>query len=130
MAGFRQLEQSVLLGTQSFWEGVDVRGAGLQLLIIDKLPFPSPGDPLFEGQSRRLKEEGGNPFRDLALPRTAMSLKQGFGRLIREASDAGLFVLGDSRVLKRSYGGYIRSNLPVVHWCDSAVEARAWLGEL
>ncbi len=130
IAGFRRQEQSVLLGTQSFWEGVDVRGADLRLLIIDKLPFPSPGDPLYEGQSRKLRQEGGNPFRDLALPRTVMNLRQGFGRLIREASDSGLFVLGDPRVVKRPYGGYVISNLPVTHWCESRDEARDWLREL
>lgn len=127
---FYRRPQSILLGTQSFWEGVDVRGSEMKLLIIDKLPFPSPGDPLFEGQSRRLRHEGGNPFKDLALPRTVMSLKQGFGRLIRESSDSGLFVLGDPRVSKRSYGGYIRSNLPVVHWCETSDEARLWLSGL
>ncbi len=130
IADFHRLPQCILLGTQSFWEGVDVRGSDMKLLIIDKLPFPSPGDPLFEGQSRRLRNEGGNPFKELALPRTVMSLKQGFGRLIRESSDSGLFVLGDPRVRRRSYGGYIRSNLPVVHWCESADEARLWLSEL
>ena len=130
IAAFRQQERSVLLGTQSFWEGVDVKGADLRLLIIDKLPFPSPGDPLFEGQSRMLAEEGGNPFRELALPRTVMSLKQGFGRLIREESDQGLFVLGDPRVMRRSYGGYIKTNLPDMHWCTSPDEALQWLRTL
>lgn len=130
ITSFKNQPRSILLGTQSFWEGVDVRGADLRLLIIDKLPFPSPADPLFDGQSKRLREEGGNPFRDLALPRTVMSLKQGFGRLMREASDKGLFVLGDPRVLKKSYGRYIRSNLPEMYWCDSYDEARGWLREL
>ena len=127
---FKDSPRSVLLGTQSFWEGVDVRGAGLQLLIIDKLPFPNPSDPIYNAQSMSIRSNGGNSFTELALPKTVLSLKQGFGRLMRETSDAGLFVLGDSRMSNRSYRKYIISNLPEMVWLDKQEDALAWMLKL
>lgn len=130
LAAFRQTSGSVLLATQSFWEGVDVRGAELKLLIIDKLPFPSPGDPLYEARAEALQNQGGNSFKELALPKTVLSLKQGFGRLIREETDRGLFVLGDSRMKNRSYKNYVKNNLPEMQWLEQPEEAIKWLRKL
>jgi ATP-dependent DNA helicase DinG len=130
LAEFRRLEGSVLLATQSFWEGVDVRGSGLRLLVIDKLPFPNPGDPVFDAQADVLRSNGLNPFVELALPRTVLSLKQGFGRLMRQEGDMGLFVLGDSRMHTRSYQSYVRGNLPEMQWLGNNEEAIEWLREI
>ena len=130
LAEFKDSPRSVLLGTQSFWEGVDVRGAGLKLLIIDKLPFPNPSDPIYNAQSIAIRSLGGNGFKELALPKTVLSLKQGFGRLMREASDTGLFVLGDARMSNRSYREYIINNLPEMVWLDRQEDALAWMRKL
>nr|MCS5584892.1 ATP-dependent DNA helicase [Pseudomonadales bacterium] len=127
---FKESPRSVLLGTQSFWEGVDVRGAGLKLLIIDKLPFPNPSDPIYNAQSILIRSNGGNGFTELALPKTVLSLKQGFGRLMREASDMGLFVLGDARISSRSYRKYVINNLPEMVWLDKHEDAVAWMRKL
>jgi ATP-dependent DNA helicase DinG len=130
LAEFKDSPCTVLLGTQSFWEGVDVRGAGLKLLIIDKLPFPNPSDPIYNAQSMVIGSNGGNGFTELALPKTVLSLKQGFGRLMREATDMGLFVLGDSRMNSRSYREYIVNNLPEMIWLDEQEDAVAWMRKL
>jgi ATP-dependent DNA helicase DinG len=130
LAAFKRTSGSVLLATQSFWEGVDVRGAELKLLIIDKLPFPSPGDPLYEARAEAIRNQGGNSFKQLALPKTVLSLKQGFGRLIREETDRGLFVLGDSRMKTRSYKNYVKNNLPEMQWLEQSEEAIKWLRKL
>jgi ATP-dependent DNA helicase DinG len=127
LAEFKDSPRSILLGTQSFWEGVDVRGAGLKLLIIDKLPFPNPSDPIYNAQSMAIRSNGGNGFTELALPKTVLSLKQGFGRLMRESSDTGLFVLGDSRMSNGSYRQYIINNLPEMVWLDKQEDALAWM---
>jgi ATP-dependent DNA helicase DinG len=130
LAEFKESPRSVLLGTQSFWEGVDVRSAGLKLLIIDKLPFPNPSDPIYNAQSMKIRSNGGNGFTELALPKTVLALKQGFGRLMREASDMGLFVLGDSRIHSRSYRKYVTNNLPEMVWLDNQEDAVAWMRKL
>ena len=127
---FTEQPGSILLATQSFWEGVDFKGADLHLLIIDKLPFPNPADPIYEAEARRLSTEGGNSFVELALPRMIFSLRQGFGRLIRQESDRGLFVLGDSRLLKREYGHFVLGNLPDIQWLESLEDASTWLRTL
>ena len=130
MTAFRERRGSVLLATQSFWEGVDVSGADLKLLIIDKLPFPNPSDPLFAAQSLALQQSGGNSFSELALPKTILSLKQGFGRLIRSETDMGVFVLGDSRILQRSYGSFVKKNLPAIQWQNNRNDVLRWLENL
>jgi ATP-dependent DNA helicase DinG len=109
---FRRLGNAVLLGTASFWEGVDVRGEALSCVIIDKLPFASPGDPVLAARIDALRREGGNPFRDLQLPQAVLTLKQGAGRLIRDASDRGVLVVCDPRLLGRSYGRAFLDSLP------------------
>ncbi|MGE0098643.1 MAG: ATP-dependent DNA helicase [Hydrogenophaga sp.] len=107
-------EPSVLVASASFWEGVDLPGDALQLLVIDKLPFPPPDDPLMEARARQLAARGLNAFTDGFLPEAAMALKQGAGRLIRAESDRGVLVIGDRRLLSRSYGNRLLAALPVM----------------
>jgi ATP-dependent DNA helicase DinG len=102
----------VLLGTSSFWEGVDVRGDALSCVIIDKLPFAAPSDPILQARVDALKRRGANPFRDLQLPQAVIALKQGAGRLIRDAADRGVLVVCDPRLLRRSYGHAFLNSLP------------------
>ncbi len=102
----------VLVASASFWEGFDVPGEALQLVVIDKLPFPPPGDPLFEARSQRITREGGSSFADHALPEAAVTLKQGAGRLIRSESDHGILVVCDSRLSSMSYGRRLVRGLP------------------
>lgn len=109
---FRELGNAVLLGTSSFWEGVDVRGEALSCVIIDKLPFASPGDPILQARADALRRRGGNPFRDYQLPQAVIALKQGAGRLIRDATDRGVLVVCDPRLLGRGYGHAFLKSLP------------------
>jgi ATP-dependent DNA helicase DinG len=101
---FRDDGNSVLLGTGSFWEGVDVRGSALTVVAIDKLPFASPGDPLMMARLEYIRRQGGNGFTDHQLPLAVLSLKQGAGRLLRDESDYGVIVLCDPRISTKSYG--------------------------
>lgn len=101
---FRDSGDAVLLGTGSFWEGVDVRGQALSVVAIDKLPFASPGDPLMMARLEHIRRQGGNGFMDHQLPLAALSLKQGAGRLLRDQSDYGVIVLCDPRVTTKRYG--------------------------
>jgi ATP-dependent DNA helicase DinG len=109
---FRELGNAVLLGTSSFWEGVDVRGAALSCVIIDKLPFASPGDPVLQARIDALKARGGNPFVEEQLPHAVITLKQGVGRLIRDVSDRGVLVVCDTRLVTKSYGKVFVNSLP------------------
>jgi len=109
---FRALGNAVLLGTASFWEGVDVRGEALSCVIIDKLPFASPGDPVLAARIDALRRNGGNPFWDFQLPQAVITLKQGAGRLIRDGADRGVLVVCDPRLLSRSYGHAFLDSLP------------------
>ncbi len=102
----------VLVASASFWEGFDVPGQALQLVVIDKLPFPPPGDPLFEARSQRITREGRSAFADHALPEAAVTLKQGAGRLIRSETDRGILVVCDSRLSSMSYGRRLVQGLP------------------
>jgi ATP-dependent DNA helicase DinG len=109
---FRELGNAVLLGTSSFWEGVDVRGEALSCVIIDKLPFASPGDPVLQARIDALRERGGNPFMDEQLPHAVITLKQGVGRLIRDVNDRGVLVICDPRLLSKRYGRVFLNSLP------------------
>lgn len=109
---FRELGNAVLLGTSSFWEGVDVRGEALSCVIIDKLPFASPGDPVWQARIDAMKERGGNPFMDEQLPHAVIMLKQGVGRLIRDVNDRGVLVICDPRLLGKRYGRVFLNSLP------------------
>jgi ATP-dependent DNA helicase DinG len=115
-------EPSVLIASASFWEGVDLPGEVLQLLVIDKLPFPPPDDPLMEARARRLEARGLSAFSDGFLPETAMALKQGAGRLIRSESDRGVLVIGDRRLLSRSYGMTLLAALPDMRRLEDETE--------
>ncbi len=127
---FGRIPKCVLLGTQSFWEGVDVRGADLSLLIIDKLPFTQPDEPLTRARIRAAEAQGKNGFMAVQVPEAAINLRQGFGRLIRDETDTGLFVLGDNRVLTRQYGKMLLSSLPTMEWLSSSSAALAYLESL
>ncbi|HEY5682435.1 MAG TPA: ATP-dependent DNA helicase [Sulfuricaulis sp.] len=109
---FRMLGNAVLLGTSSFWEGVDVRGEALSCVIIDKLPFASPDDPVLQARAKALEESGRSPFNDYQLPEAVIALKQGVGRLIRDENDCGVLVLCDPRLLTKGYGKIFLASLP------------------
>ncbi len=110
---------AVLVGAGSFWEGVDLPGDALQLLVIDKLPFAPPDDPLARARAQRLEAEGRNAFRDHALPEAAVALQQGAGRLIRHEADRGVLVVCDSRLRTMGYGKRLRAALPPMQWLAS-----------
>ncbi len=122
--------RSVLVGSQSFWEGIDVPGDALQCVLIDKLPFPPPNDPLVEARVKRLESEGRNPFADYFVAEAAVSLKQGAGRLIRSENDRGLLVVCDPRMAGMNYGKRLREALPPMRLVTTEAEALAWLAEL
>lgn len=109
---FRGSGEGILLGTASFWEGVDVIGEALSLVVIDKLPFAAPDDPVIEARSASLRRAGGNPFLQLYLPQAVISLKQGAGRLIRDTHDRGALVVCDPRIRTKSYGRAFLESLP------------------
>ncbi len=112
LEGFRQDERSVLFGTSSFWQGVDVRGRGLRNVIITRLPFDPPDRPIVQARTDFIRERGGNPFMEDALPRAIIRFKQGFGRLIRSASDSGRVVVLDPRIRTKFYGRRFLEALP------------------
>ena len=109
---FVETPNSVLLGTQSFWEGVDIRGDTLSLVLIDKLPFTPPSDPLLLARAEAVRSDGGDPFASVQLPAAVIGLKQGVGRLIRDASDRGVVVVCDPRLGSRGYGRVFLDSLP------------------
>jgi ATP-dependent DNA helicase DinG len=109
---FRALGNAVLVGSASFWEGVDVRGEALSLVVIDKLPFAPPDDPVLAARLESLERNGGNPFLDYQLPQAAIALKQGAGRLIRDEADRGVLVICDPRLVAKAYGRRILASLP------------------
>jgi ATP-dependent DNA helicase DinG len=109
---FRQLGNAVLLGTSSFWEGVDVRGKLLSCVIIDKLPFVSPDDALYKARAANAERQGLDPFATISLPQAVISLKQGVGRLIRDEKDRGVLILCDNRIVNRAYGQAFINSLP------------------
>jgi ATP-dependent DNA helicase DinG len=111
---FKQHGNAVLLGTNSFWEGVDVRGEALSCVIIDKIPFASPGDPVLQARIDTLKERGGSPFSSIQIPSAVIQLKQGIGRLIRDPNDYGVLVLCDPRFLTKPYGKVFLRSLPAM----------------
>ena len=119
---FRESGNGVLLGTSSFWGGVDVIGGALSLVVIDKLPFAAPDDPVMEARSEVLRQEGGNSFMQLYLPAAVIALKQGAGRLIRDVNDRGVLVICDPRVKTRAYGAAFLDSLPPMKQTRDLIE--------
>jgi len=109
---FRDTPNAILVGSQSFWEGVDVKGEALSLVVIDKLPFSPPDDPVLAARIEQIAKAGGNPFMDYQVPRAVISLKQGAGRLIRDESDRGVLMICDPRLISKPYGKRIWRALP------------------
>jgi ATP-dependent DNA helicase DinG len=109
---FRETPHAVLFGTSSFWQGVDVQGEQLSCVIIDRLPFAVPTDPVIAARADAITQSGGNAFYEYQIPQAALALKQGFGRLIRATSDRGVLALLDNRIIKLSYGKIFFDSLP------------------
>jgi ATP-dependent DNA helicase DinG len=120
----------VLVGSQSFWEGIDVPGEALQCVLIDKLPFPPPNDPLVEARVRQLKSQGRDAFNDYFVAEAAISLKQGAGRLIRTETDHGLLVICDTRLRQARYGARLMRALPPMQPLETGEQALSWLRSL
>jgi ATP-dependent DNA helicase DinG len=128
---FREAGSAILLGTDSFWEGVDVPGPALRVLLLAKLPFKAPTEPLTAARLERLGEQGLDGFQDYLVPRAALKLKQGFGRLIRSRSDVGVVVLLDHRIVSRRYGAVLQASLPpaqrvIAPWADVRAAAESF----
>jgi Rad3-related DNA helicase len=113
LPAFRAADRALLLGTASFWEGIDLPGDALEVLVLTRLPFGVPTDPRLAARSERLEAEGGNPFLDLYLPEALLRFKQGIGRLIRRRTDRGIVAVLDTRLLAKSYGKRFRDVLPL-----------------
>jgi ATP-dependent DNA helicase DinG len=112
----------ILVASASFWEGIDVPGDALQLVIIDKLPFPPPNDPMAEARSKHIESEGRSAFNDYFLPEAAVALKQGAGRLIRRETDQGVLVVCDTRLVAMGYGKRLMKALPPMQRLNTEVE--------
>lgn len=123
---FRRAGNAVLFATSSFWEGVDVPGDALRLVILDRLPFDVPSDPLVAARCERLKEDGEAPFARYLLPSAAIALKQGFGRLVRTEADHGIVAILDPRIVRKNYGKTLLASLPDASRCYSLAEVRAF----
>ncbi|MGA9335689.1 MAG: helicase C-terminal domain-containing protein, partial [Rudaea sp.] len=125
---FRESGNGVLLGAASFWEGVDVAGEALSCVIIDKLPFAAPDDPVLEARLTALREAGGNPFFEWQVPAAAIALKQGAGRLIRDVNDRGVLMLCDPRLTTRAYGKLFLRSLPPLPITRELDDVRRFFG--
>ena len=128
LSRFREHGNAVLLGSQSFWEGVDVRGEALSLVIIDKLPFAPPDDPVLAARIAELNRQGRNAFMEFQLPRAIINLKQGAGRLIRDENDRGVLMICDPRLISKHYGKRIWQSLPPFRRTREEREAVAFFG--
>lgn len=123
---FQKTDNAVLLGTSSFWEGVDVRGEALSCVIIDKLPFASPGDPVLKARLNAMTQQGKNAFFEYQLPTAVIALRQGIGRLIRDVTDRGVLMVCDPRLLKRAYGQMFLDSVPPMRRTRDIAEVQAF----
>ena len=123
---FKQAGNAILLGTSSFWAGVDVRGEALSCVIIDKLPFASPGDPVLKARLNAMERQGRNPFFEYQLPAAVIALRQGIGRLIRDVKDRGVLLVCDPRLLKRAYGQMFLDSVPPMKRTRDIADVRAF----
>ncbi|WP_394850389.1 ATP-dependent DNA helicase [Pendulispora brunnea] len=130
LARFRELGNAVLVATMSFWEGVDVPGHALRLVVLDKIPFAVPTDPLVASRSAEVERQGGNPFSQYSVPAAAILLKQGFGRLLRTRKDGGVIALLDRRATTKGYGRMLLSSLPPARRLGTMDDVRAFWREL
>ncbi|MDQ1345396.1 MAG: ATP-dependent helicase DinG [Pseudomonadota bacterium] len=129
LRAFREAGNAVLLGTGSFWEGVDVKGTALSVVIIDKLPFAVPDDPLLKARLAAIRAQGGNPFFDEQVPQAVIALKQGVGRLIRDAADFGVVMLCDARLVTKGYGRIFIQSLPPMRRTRELADVQQFLRE-
>jgi ATP-dependent DNA helicase DinG len=126
---FRSTPHAVLFGTSSFWQGVDVQGEQLSAVLIDRLPFTVPTDPVTAARIRQINDEGGNAFTDYQVPQAVISLKQGFGRLIRSETDRGILVMLDHRLIRMPYGRVFLESLPPYHKTNRLEDVKAFMRE-
>jgi ATP-dependent DNA helicase DinG len=124
---FRRLGNAILIGSQSFWEGVDVKGEALSLVVIDKLPFSAPDDPVLAARIDKMNREGRNAFLEYQLPQAVITLKQGAGRLIRDEKDRGVLMICDPRLFSKTYGRRILQSLPPMRRTRVEADAVAFL---
>jgi ATP-dependent DNA helicase DinG len=130
LSKFRASGKAVLVATMSFWEGVDVPGWALRLVVLDKIPFAPPDDPVVAARCARMDREGGNGFTQYSVPSAAMTLKQGFGRLIRSQKDAGIVAILDRRIVKKGYGKTLLASLPPARRVRDLGELKAFWEEI
>jgi ATP-dependent DNA helicase DinG len=127
LSKFRECGNGVLLGTSSFWEGVDVKGAALCVVVIDKLPFAVPDDPVLKARLAAIEARGGNPFFEEQIPDAVIALKQGVGRLMRDPQDFGVIMLCDERLRTRGYGRIFLDSLPPMRRTHDVSEVATFL---
>lgn len=127
LSRFRKSSNAILVASQSFWEGVDVKGDRLSVVIIDKLPFSAPDDPVLAARLEQIRSRGGNPFMEYQLPRAVINLKQGAGRLIRDETDRGVLMICDPRLISKPYGAKIWQSLPPMRRTRELAEVERFL---
>jgi ATP-dependent DNA helicase DinG len=125
---FRTTPHAVIFGTSSFWQGIDVQGEQLSCVIIDRLPFSVPSDPVLQARVKAIENSGGSGFFDYQVPKAALALKQGFGRLIRSTTDRGVLVMLDRRIQHITYGKIFLESLPPYQITDELDDIRRFMG--